>query len=51
MAKAYKRIFERCGLETKMVQSDSGAIGGSVSHEFMVLVNEDAESNAGENDV
>ncbi len=51
MAKAYTRIFERCGLETKMVQSDSGAIGGSVSHEFMVLVNEDAENNAGENDV
>ncbi len=51
MAKAYNKIFERCGLETKMVQSDSGAIGGSVSHEFMVLVNEEAENNAGENDV
>lgn len=51
MAEAYRRIFERCGLETKMVQSDSGAIGGSVSHEFMVLVNEEAENNAGENDV
>ena len=51
MAKAYKKIFERCGLETKMVQSDSGAIGGSVSHEFMVLVNENSENNAGENDV
>lgn len=51
MAKAYTRIFERCGLETKMVQSDTGAIGGSVSHEFMVLVNEESENNAGENDV
>ncbi len=51
MAEAYKKIFERCGLETKMVQSDSGAIGGSVSHEFMVLVNEKSENNAGENDV
>lgn len=51
MAETYTRIFERCGLETKMVQSDSGAIGGSVSHEFMVLVNEDSENNAGENDV
>ena len=49
MADAYKRIFERCGLETKKVQSDSGAIGGSVSHEFMVLC--DNENNAGENDV
>ncbi len=47
MANAYKRIFERCGLETKMVQSDSGAIGGSVSHEFMVLTN----TEVGENDV
>ena len=51
MAQAYKNIFKRCGLETKMVQSDSGAIGGSVSHEFMVLVNEESENNAGENDV
>lgn len=47
MARAYKRIFERCGLETKMVQSDSGAIGGSVSHEFMVLTS----TQVGENDV
>ena len=51
MAETYTRIFNRCGLETKMVQSDSGAIGGSVSHEFMVLVNEADENNAGENDV
>ena len=51
MADTYTRIFNRCGLETKMVQSDSGAIGGSVSHEFMVLVNENDENNAGENDV
>ena len=51
MAETYTRIFNRCGLETKMVQSDSGAIGGSVSHEFMVLVNENDENNAGENDV
>ncbi len=47
MAQAYKRIFNRCGLETKMVQSDSGAIGGSVSHEFMVIT----DTDAGENDV
>ena len=47
MAQAYKKIFERCGLETKMVQSDSGAIGGSVSHEFMVIT----DTDAGENDV
>ena len=47
MARTYKRIFERCGLDTKMVQSDSGAIGGSVSHEFMVIT----DTDAGENDV
>ena len=47
MAQAYTKIFKRCGLETKMVQSDSGAIGGSVSHEFMVLV----DTSVGENDV
>lgn len=47
MAEAYKNIFTRCGLETKVVQSDSGAIGGSVSHEFMVITTTDA----GENDV
>lgn len=50
MAKAYYKIFERCGLETKAVQSDSGAIGGAVSHEYMVLI-DDTENNAGENDV
>ena len=47
MTKAYTRIFKRCGLNTKMVQSDSGAIGGSVSHEFMVIT----DTDAGENDV
>ena len=50
MAQAYYKIFERCGLETKAVQSDSGAIGGAVSHEYMVLI-DDTENNAGENDV
>lgn len=44
---AYTKIFNRCGLETKAVQSDSGAIGGSVSHEFMVIT----DTDAGENDV
>ena len=47
MAQAYRNIFKRCGLDTKMVQSDSGAIGGSVSHEFMVIT----DTDAGENDV
>lgn len=37
MYDAYKRIFTRCGLRFRAVQADSGAIGGSFSHEFMVL--------------
>jgi prolyl-tRNA synthetase len=37
MYEAYKRIFTRCGLVFRAVQADSGAIGGSFSHEFMVL--------------
>lgn len=37
MYDAYNRIFERCGLDFRCVQADSGAIGGSFSHEFMVL--------------
>ena len=37
MYEAYKRIFSRCGLEFRAVEADSGTIGGSFSHEFMVL--------------
>lgn len=37
MYEAYKKIFTRCGLSFRAVQADSGAIGGSFSHEFMVL--------------
>jgi prolyl-tRNA synthetase len=37
MFEAYQRIFERCGLLFKAVEADSGTIGGSYSHEFMVL--------------
>jgi prolyl-tRNA synthetase len=33
---AYRRIFERCGLEFVAVEADSGAMGGSQSQEFMV---------------
>ena len=36
MRKTYRRIFERCGLETIPVQADSGNMGGSGSEEFMV---------------
>ena len=37
MYEAYSRIFTRCGLRFRAVEADSGAIGGSYSHEFMVL--------------
>lgn len=37
MYDAYCRIFTRCGLPYLAVEADSGAIGGDVSHEFMVL--------------
>lgn len=37
MRRAYMNIFERCGLEFCVVEADSGSIGGSFSHEFMVL--------------
>jgi prolyl-tRNA synthetase len=33
---AYCRIFERCGLPYRVVEAESGPIGGSASHEFMV---------------
>jgi prolyl-tRNA synthetase len=44
-AEAYKRIFDRCGLEWYMVESDVGMMGGSGAHEFM------APCAAGENDI
>lgn len=37
MYDAYTSIFNRCGLKFRPVEADSGAIGGSSSHEFMVL--------------
>jgi prolyl-tRNA synthetase len=39
---AYRKIYERCGLETIAVEASSGAMGGSESVEFMV------ETDAGE---
>ncbi|QER42588.1 proline--tRNA ligase [Thermodesulfobacterium sp. TA1] len=37
MYDTYHRIFESCGLRFKAVEAHTGAIGGDVSHEFMVL--------------
>ncbi|TAN42090.1 MAG: proline--tRNA ligase [Nitrospirae bacterium] len=44
-AKAYHRIFERCGLKFYQVESDTGMMGGAAAHEFM------ASSQAGEDDI
>ncbi len=45
MYDAYKRIFDRCGLQNFPVEADTGVIGGNHSHEFMV------PADTGENDV
>lgn len=45
MYAAYKRIFDRCGVQNFPVEADTGVIGGSHSHEFMV------PADTGENDV
>jgi prolyl-tRNA synthetase len=37
MYAAYNRIFTRCGLDFRVVEADPGAIGGSDTHEFMVM--------------
>ncbi|MEE9911195.1 MAG: proline--tRNA ligase [Deltaproteobacteria bacterium] len=37
MFAAYNKIFRRCGLKYRPVEADSGSIGGSYSHEFMVM--------------
>jgi len=37
MYDAYHRIFSRCGLNFRAVEADTGLIGGTSSHEFMVL--------------
>ncbi|MGA1874882.1 MAG: proline--tRNA ligase [bacterium] len=46
MMDAYQNIFRRCGLRFKMVEADTGAIGGSFSHEFMVLAESGEDSLA-----
>jgi prolyl-tRNA synthetase len=45
MYDAYKRIFDRCGLQNFPVEADTGIIGGNYSHEFMV------PAETGENEV
>ncbi|GKS57852.1 proline--tRNA ligase [Nitrospira sp.] len=44
MYDAYSRIFTRCGLTFRAVEADTGLIGGSSSHEFMVLADTGEET-------
>jgi prolyl-tRNA synthetase len=37
MYETYEKIFTNCGLKFKAVEAHTGAIGGDISHEFMVL--------------
>ncbi|MQG47273.1 MAG: proline--tRNA ligase, partial [SAR202 cluster bacterium] len=37
MVEAYKKIFDRCGIDVVMVEADSGGIGGKDSNEFVLL--------------
>ncbi len=37
IAKAYKKIYNRCGLDVKVVHSETGQMGGKEAHEFMVM--------------
>ncbi len=46
MFQTYKRIFERCGLRFRPVEADTGAIGGTQSHEFQVLAESGEDSIA-----
>ncbi len=45
MLDAYFKIFNRCGLDTRMVESDTGAMGGKAAHEFMVMVDTEGGEN------
>ncbi len=44
MYDAYQRIFTRCGLTFRAVEADTGLIGGTSSHEFMVLADTGEET-------
>ncbi len=44
MYDAYQRIFTRCGLTFRAVEADTGLIGGTSSHEFMVLADTGEEA-------
>ena len=37
MFEAYKRVFDRCGLDYRVVEADPGQIGGGINHEYMAV--------------
>lgn len=50
MFRAYSRIFTRLGLDFRVVEADTGAIGGNASHEFHILAESGEDSIAFSND-
>lgn len=48
MYHAYKKVFDRCCLEPIITEADSGAMGGSLSHEFLIpaAIGEDRAKDA-----
>jgi prolyl-tRNA synthetase len=44
VVQAYRNIFQRCGLDPVAIEADPGFIGGSASHEFMLVVGEGEET-------
>ncbi len=47
MCRSYTRIFARCGLATRRVESDVGTTGGAAAHEFIVVI----ETSGAENEI
>jgi prolyl-tRNA synthetase len=47
MHQAYTRIFQRCGLQFKAAETDTGSVARSCSHQFVVLVESGEEQIAG----
>ncbi|MBI2861198.1 MAG: proline--tRNA ligase, partial [Chloroflexi bacterium] len=44
VVEAYQRIFSRCGVNAMVVEADPGMMGGSGSHEFIVLTDSGEDS-------
>ncbi|KSV18812.1 proline--tRNA ligase [Dehalococcoides mccartyi] len=44
MKQAYENVYRRCGLESMVIDADSGAIGGKASHEFMIVAESGEDS-------